>query len=277
MDTGGGYEIPRDSCRGPVGPTAAATTIRACRTSSLKERGWSSPVVGLDVVRWQALGACGCTGPRRRGQGVAVGRLQSGRRALTPAPSDARCSAPRKDECSLLLGARGRGPAPARRRRKQPGLGAGRQARLACAACFLLAWVAQLGWLAHYFSRRVLVGYIHGVAVVLVCGQLGKLLGVDIDATKPIGQLVDAIQELGNASGTTVIVSAIALGALLVARFFLPRLPAALIVVLASILVSWAVDLEAHGVAVSARSPPACRASASRGRHSATRSTSSRQ
>jgi MFS superfamily sulfate permease-like transporter len=96
----------------------------------------------------------------------------------------------------------------------------------------------------------VLVGYIHGVAVVLVCGQLGKLLGVDIDATKPIGQLVDAIQELGNASGTTVLVSAIALGALLVARFFLPRLPAALIVVLASILVSWAVDLEAHGVAV---------------------------
>jgi sulfate permease, SulP family len=85
---------------------------------------------------------------------------------------------------------------------------------------------------------------------VLVCGQLGKLLGVDIDATKPIGQLVDAIQELGNASGTTVLVSAIALGALLVARFFLPRLPAALIVVLASILVSWAVDLEAHGVAV---------------------------
>jgi MFS superfamily sulfate permease-like transporter len=123
----------------------------------------------------------------------------------------------------------------------------------------------------------VLVGYIHGVAVVLdgvavvlVCGQLGKLLGVDIDATKPLEQLVDA-------SGTTVIVSAIALGALLVARFFLPRLPAALIVVLASILVSWAVDLEAHGVAVSARSPPACRASASRGRHSATRSTSSRQ
>jgi SulP family sulfate permease len=155
-----------------------------------------------------------------------------------------------KDECSLLLGARGRGPAPARRRRKQPGLGAGRHARLACAACFLLAWVAQLGWLAHYFSRPVLVGYIHGVAVVLVCGQLGKLLGVDIDATKPIGQLVDAIQELGNASGTTVLVSAIALGALLVARFFLPRLPAALIVVPASILVSWAVGLEAHGVAV---------------------------
>jgi SulP family sulfate permease len=83
----------------------------------------------------------------------------------------------------------------------------------------------------------LLVGYIHGVAVVLVCGQLGKLLGVDIDATKPVGQVVDAIQELGDASGTTVLVSAVALGALLVARSFIPRLPAALIVSAATSLV----------------------------------------
>ena len=38
-------------------------------------------------------------------------------------------------------------------------------------ACFLLAWVVRLGWLADYFSRPVLIGYIHGVAVVLVCGH----------------------------------------------------------------------------------------------------------
>jgi sulfate permease, SulP family len=75
---------------------------------------------------------------------------------------------------------------------------------LLVAACFLLAWVARLGWLPDYFSRPVLIGYIHGVAVVLVCGQLGKLLGVDINASKPIGQVVDAFQDLGDASGTTI-------------------------------------------------------------------------
>ena len=36
-------------------------------------------------------------------------------------------------------------------------------------------------------------GYIHGVAIVLVCGQLGKLLGIDIDASEPIGQVADAV------------------------------------------------------------------------------------
>ncbi|MGH3365276.1 MAG: SulP family inorganic anion transporter [Nocardioidaceae bacterium] len=117
-------------------------------------------------------------------------------------------------------------------------------------ACFLLAWVARLGWLADYFSRPVLVGYIHGVTVVLVCGQLGKLLGIEIDATEPIGQVVEAIQDLGDVSGTTLLVSMGALGALVGARHFLPRIPASLIVVLASILVSWAIDFADHGVAV---------------------------
>jgi len=93
---------------------------------------------------------------------------------------------------------------------------------LLVAACFLLAWVARLGWLADYFSRPVLIGYIHGVAIVLICGQLSKLLGVPIDAAKPIGQVMDAVKELGQVSGTTVLVSIVSLGALLVARFFLP-------------------------------------------------------
>ena len=39
---------------------------------------------------------------------------------------------------------------------------------LLVAACFGLAWVLRLGWIADYFSHPVLVGYIHGVAVILV-------------------------------------------------------------------------------------------------------------
>jgi MFS superfamily sulfate permease-like transporter len=115
---------------------------------------------------------------------------------------------------------------------------------------FPAAWVIRLGWLADYFSRPVLVGYIHGVAIVLVCGQLGKLLGIDVDAREPIGQVVDVFGALGDVSGATILVSAIALGALIAARFFVPRLPASLIVVVAAIAVSWAIDLEQHGVAV---------------------------
>ncbi len=117
-------------------------------------------------------------------------------------------------------------------------------------ACFLLAWLMRLGWLADYFSRPVLVGYIHGITIVLICAQLGKLLGVEIDATEPIPQAVEAAGDLGGASGVTVLVSAISLLVLFTARAFLPRLPAALLVVVGFVVASYALDLEADGVAV---------------------------
>jgi SulP family sulfate permease len=52
---------------------------------------------------------------------------------------------------------------------------------------FLGARLVRLGWIADYFSRPVLIGYLHGVAVVLIVGQLGKLLGLSISAQNPLG------------------------------------------------------------------------------------------
>jgi SulP family sulfate permease len=121
---------------------------------------------------------------------------------------------------------------------------------LLVAICFGLAWLLRLGWVADYFSRPVLLGYIHGVAVVLVIGQLGKMLGLSISATEPLAQLGEVVRELGSVSGITVLLSALSLGVLLVLRRFMPKLPAALGVVLVAIGVSWALDLQAHGVAV---------------------------
>jgi sulfate permease, SulP family len=121
---------------------------------------------------------------------------------------------------------------------------------LLVAACFALARVLRLGWIADYFSRPVLLGYIHGVAVVLVIGQLGKLLGLSIEARNPLPQLWEVIRELGSVSGVTLALAAVALSALLALRFVMPKLPAALVVVVAAIGLSWALDLQAHGVAV---------------------------
>ena len=56
-------------------------------------------------------------------------------------------------------------------------------------AVFLVARLIRLGWVADYFSRAVLIGYLHGVAVVLVIGQLGKLFGLTPEAEGPIPTL----------------------------------------------------------------------------------------
>ena len=93
-------------------------------------------------------------------------------------------------------------------------------------AVFLAARLVRLGWVADYFSRAVLIGYLHGVAAVLVIGQLGKLVGV------------------------TLAVGTVCLVALLGLRRLAPKLPGPLVVVVAAIAASAALDLAADGVAV---------------------------
>ena len=121
---------------------------------------------------------------------------------------------------------------------------------LMVAGCFLVAWIGRLGWIADYFSQPVLIGYIHGVVVVLVVGQLGKLLGISVSARDPIPQLLEVLAGLGKASGGTVVVSAVTLTVLFTCRSLMPRLPAALVVVIGMIGLSWSLDMSAHGIAV---------------------------
>jgi high affinity sulfate transporter 1 len=121
---------------------------------------------------------------------------------------------------------------------------------LLVAVCFAAAWLLRLGWIADYFSRPVLVGYIHGVAVVLVIGQLGKLLGLSIAAMDPLPQLWEVIRELGSVSGATVAVSVASLALLFGLRRVMPKLPAALLVVVVAIGLSWWFDFAAHGITV---------------------------
>lgn len=121
---------------------------------------------------------------------------------------------------------------------------------LLVAACFLVAWTLRLGWIADYFSRPVLIGYIHGVAIVLIIGQLGKLLGISIDASEPLSQLWEVITELGSVNTATVAVSLVSLAALFGLRALMPKLPGTLLVVVLAIALSWTFDFSADGIAV---------------------------
>jgi SulP family sulfate permease len=116
--------------------------------------------------------------------------------------------------------------------------------------CFLAARALRLGWLADYFSRPVLIGYLHGVAVVLVASQLGKLLGLDIGARDPLLQIGEVVRELGETSGITLAVGAAALCILIPLQFLAGRFPAALLVVVVGIGASWWFELEDRGVSV---------------------------
>jgi SulP family sulfate permease len=116
-------------------------------------------------------------------------------------------------------------------------------------AIYLVAWLIRLGWVADYFSKAVLVGYLHGVAVVLIVGQLAKLTGVEISAQDPIPQLAHFLTHLNEVSATTLAVGLISIAVLFALRLTLPKIPAALVVVVLGIAAAAIFDLKAHGVA----------------------------
>ena len=89
-----------------------------------------------------------------------------------------------------------------------------------------------------------------GVAVVMIVGQLGKLLGLSISAETPPAQVIEAVREIDQVSWPTVAVGLVCLALLLLARWLVPKLPAALIVVVLAIVASAAVGLAAYGVEV---------------------------
>ena len=123
--------------------------------------------------------------------------------------------------------------------------------------CLPVAYLLRLGWIADYFSRAVLVGYMHGVVVVLIVGQLGKLFGVSITEPEPIPQLVEFFGELDGSNGSPCW-SAFASIAVLRAcsASGSRRCPGALVVVIGGIVASAIFDLADHGVRVVGTIPP---------------------
>jgi high affinity sulfate transporter 1 len=114
----------------------------------------------------------------------------------------------------------------------------------------VLAWLLRLGFVADLLSRPVLIGYLAGVAVIMITGQLGRLTGVPVTGRTFAGELVSFFTGIGQVQPATVVISVFVLVFLFVARARWPRLPGPLIAALAAAAVVWAGDLTQHGVAV---------------------------
>ncbi|WP_405876968.1 sulfate permease [Streptomyces sp. NBC_01384] len=115
---------------------------------------------------------------------------------------------------------------------------------------FLVAWMARLGFLADLLSRPILVGYMTGVALIMIVDQLPKLTGVRTSGSEFFPQLLSFMRNLGEAHPATVIFSAAAIVFLFaVARFF-PHVPGPLLALVLGTAAVAVFGLEDHGIAV---------------------------
>ncbi|MER8097040.1 SulP family inorganic anion transporter [Streptomyces goshikiensis] len=115
----------------------------------------------------------------------------------------------------------------------------------------LAAWAVRLGFLADLLSRPVLVGYLAGVALIMVVDQLPRLTGVRATGSGFFSQLYTFALNVSHVHWPTVVLAAAVLVLLLVApRYWrlVPRPLLALVVATAAVA-AFGLD-ERYGVAV---------------------------
>jgi SulP family sulfate permease len=113
----------------------------------------------------------------------------------------------------------------------------------------VLGWVFGLGFLADLLSKPVLVGYLTGVAVLMVVSQLDSLTGIEVDGDSLPAQLWSAARHVDDVHVPTVVLAGVLLVLLLLGARFAPRLPNPLLAVLLGAAAVVVLGLEDLGVA----------------------------
>ena len=114
----------------------------------------------------------------------------------------------------------------------------------------LVAFAARLGFVADLLSKPILVGYLAGVAVTMIVGQLGKLTGVPVAGDGIAAELVSFAGHLPQVRPGTALFAAVVLGLLLLGQWRLPHLPTPLFVVSLATAAVVVFGLHRHGIAV---------------------------
>jgi len=106
--------------------------------------------------------------------------------------------------------------------------------------------IGRLGFIADLLSSEVQVGYLNGLAITIIVGQLPKLFGFSTDATSFRGDVAAFVENLDQTKTAAIAVGAGVLIVLLVLPRVLPRIPAVLIGIVGATVVSAVLGLSEH-------------------------------
>jgi high affinity sulfate transporter 1 len=116
----------------------------------------------------------------------------------------------------------------------------------------VLAGVAKLGFVADLLSKPTQIGYMNGLALTILVGQLPKLFGFSVDADGLIPEAAGFAKGLANGETVAAALAVGLLGLVLIAvvQRLVPKLPAVLVAVVVSILAANVFSLADHGVSL---------------------------
>ncbi len=124
-------------------------------------------------------------------------------------------------------------------------------AALAVAAGIVLVGTGMLriSWIAEFLSKPIVTGFVFGLTLTIVIGELPTLLGIPKPGGDLLGVLFGTIDRVGDSDPATALVGASALLVLFGGRRLTARVPWGLVTLIASVVASKWLDLESEGVA----------------------------
>jgi SulP family sulfate permease len=122
-------------------------------------------------------------------------------------------------------------------------------------AFLIVAGALRLGFLANFISDPVLTGFKAGIAIVILFGQVPKLLGVRANGDSFFSSVFSTLQHVPDSNATTAIVSVMTLAVLIGLQRLGPKVPAPLVAVVLGIAAAGFLGLKAAGVALTGAIP----------------------
>lgn len=119
----------------------------------------------------------------------------------------------------------------------------------------IIAYIARLGFLADLLSKPILIGYMAGVAVIMITGQLGKIGGIKIEANTVFGTAREFLTKLDQIHQPTLILAVLVLVFLFLIQNRFRNAPGPLLAVLLATAAVAVFHLDERGVAVVGQIP----------------------
>jgi high affinity sulfate transporter 1 len=117
-------------------------------------------------------------------------------------------------------------------------------------AFFLLFGALRMGWVAAFIPTPVMRGFIEGLVLVTIIGQVPHLLGINGTSGSFFNKLWFVLQHLRDVSLAPALTGLLCLGAMLLLRRLAPRVPATLVVAVVAMILVGLLGGEAAGVSV---------------------------
>lgn len=107
----------------------------------------------------------------------------------------------------------------------------------------------RMGFLTNFISHPVLSGFIYASAVIIALSQVKNFLGIaSSDDHSTTGMVTNIIQKVENTNWIPLVIGLLSIAAIVLLGKFVPRIPGALVAVVAATLAVYLLSLDGRGV-----------------------------